>query len=63
MIKRLLSREDLNKKITNLHKFLEISMMTFSSIDEPIVKQINLSKKSGQKKTKTIWRKLTSFLE
>lgn len=62
-IKRLFSIRELNKKINAMHKFFEISMISFNTIEEPIVKQLNASKKSGLKKNKTLLRRVTSFLE
>lgn len=62
-IRKLFSVPELNQKINVMHKFFEISMISFNTIEEPIVKQLNASKKSGLKKNKTFLRKMTSFLE
>lgn len=62
-IKKLLNVPELNQKINAMHKFFEISMISFNIIEEPIVKQLNASKKSGLKNNKSFLRKITSFLE
>lgn len=62
-IRKLFSIRELNKKVNAMHKFFEISMVSFNTIEEPIVKQLNASKKSGLKKNKTLLRRITSFLE
>lgn len=49
MIKYILTNPELNKKISIIHNFFEISMLNFMDSDEVFYKQITLSKRNGRK--------------
>jgi hypothetical protein len=59
----LLNMKRLNTKINMLHKFLEISFLNFSPIEENIMKQLSVSKKSGKKKMKTFIQEVMTCFE
>lgn len=61
-IEKILNEPVINRKISTIHRFFEISLFNFAGMEENIVKQVALPKKSGGKKKKKIWRKfLTCF--
>ena len=61
-IEKILKEPIINRKISTIHRFFEISLFNFANMEENIVKQVVLPKKSGGKKKKQIWRKfLTCF--
>lgn len=58
-----LGKEEFNRKFHLLHYFLEMSFINFSNVEESPVKQISVSKKSGQKKMKTLVQELMTCFE
>lgn len=62
-LQSLLQMKKLNRKINMLHRFLEISFLNFNSIDETIMKQLSISKKSGKKKMKTFIQEVMTCFE
>ena len=62
-LQSLLQKKKLNRKINMLHKFLEISFLNFNSIEETIMKQLSISKKSGKKKMKTFIQEVMTCFE
>ena len=54
-IERIFHESSVNEKISTVHRFFEISMLNFSNLEEKIIKQIILPKKSGGKKQKKVW--------
>ena len=54
IVQNLLLNPKLNDDFNVLHTFLEMSFLSFSPIEENIVKQVNVYKKSGKKKIKNI---------
>ena len=62
-LRGLLRREEFNRKIHLLHYFLELSFINFSNVQETAVKQILVSKKSGQKKMKTLVQEIMTCFE
>lgn len=63
VLRSYLRREQFNKKFHLLHYFLELSFINFSNVEETAVKQISVSKKSGQKKMKTLVQELMTCFE
>ena len=63
IINIILSDEYLNRKISIIHRFFEISLLNFSNMEENIIKQMGIPKKSGRKKSKKFWRTIFSFLD
>lgn len=59
----LLQMRKLNTKINMLHRFLEISFLSFSPIEEAVMKQLTVSKKSGKKKMKTFMQEVMTCFE
>ena len=63
LLRGLLRREEFNRKLHLLHYFLELSFINFSNVQETAVKQISVSKKSGQKKMKTLVQEIMTCFE
>lgn len=62
-LKKILRKDEYNKKLNLIHYFLEISFITFLNVEECAVKQISVAKKSGQKKMKTLAQELMTCFE
>ena len=60
---KMLRKEEYNTKMNFIHYFVELSFINFSNVEESPVKQISVSKKSGQKKTKTLIQELMTCFE
>lgn len=63
LVSSYLGKDEFNKKFHLLHYFLEMSFINFSNVEESPVKQISVSKKSGQKKMKTLVQELMTCFE
>ena len=62
-LNKVLKKDEYNKKINLIHYFVEMSFLNFSNVEETAIKQISVSKKSGQKKMKTLVQEILTCFE
>lgn len=62
-LKKILNKEEYNKKLNLIHYFIEFSFINMSNVEESTVKQISVAKKSGQKKMKTLIQEIMTCFE